>query len=176
MVEWSCYHDPLRLRLCFDDLSPRETTPPRQRLACVPTLHSSSQPFRAPPGARLPTRRRLPSGKTPDGSRAPGGARLLRPTHRAHRTLPPCRRRPCPPSLPVLLPGFPLCLPPSALSLFPVPPSILPQRLTPLSFLSPLLPSIGRPLPRLPALPLLLPCSPLPLDLCFCLVPFFVRP
>ena len=27
MVEWSCYHDPLRLRLCFDDLSPRETTP-----------------------------------------------------------------------------------------------------------------------------------------------------
>ena len=27
MVEWSCYHDPLRLRLGFDDLFPRGTTP-----------------------------------------------------------------------------------------------------------------------------------------------------
>ena len=35
MVEWSCYHDPLRLRLGFDDLSPRETTP-RQTPICLP--------------------------------------------------------------------------------------------------------------------------------------------
>ena len=28
MVEWPCCHDPLRLRLGFDDLSPRATTPP----------------------------------------------------------------------------------------------------------------------------------------------------
>ena len=50
MVEWSCYHDPLRLRLCFDDLSPRETTPLSSK-AGLPCYRSCLVASRAPLGA-----------------------------------------------------------------------------------------------------------------------------
>jgi hypothetical protein len=60
VVEWSCYHDPLRLRLGFDDLSPRETTPPRQTPAAPPRFSARAFFRRTHPtthSRRTPARR-----------------------------------------------------------------------------------------------------------------------